>query len=299
MADDDGLTAGVQSTYNPLLGSEQLGNKLEIARKLRSQPGVAQVLYRHGRVIRVLQPEDQLTVMEMTMSGCTSVARVDVRPHDLMLVGGLPCRAGAHDFGVIVRLTCRVSDPKEVAIGNIQDAGAKLHRAIFERMQEVSHEHGVDDVIRARTAVLEKLNSERLDQAFEVSGLSVELRLDDVVRELLRAELQREFFETVVRQGPESIAAWQLSKTPDDAQAALEILFAHRREQIEVRRAEERYLIETRVVRPEQLEEDALERLRRLEPPPGSPPPPPVAPFTHTHPDPPALEADEAEERDS
>jgi hypothetical protein len=96
-----------------------------------------------------------------------------------------------------------------------------------------------------------------------------------VVRDLLRAELNRGYFEDLVNKGPTAVAAWHLNRHQGDASGAMDLLHEHQRRQVEIHRQEEQYLLENNIVRPEVLETLALERLKRLEPqelrPPGAP----------------------------
>jgi hypothetical protein len=273
---EPGATAPDGSTYNPILGRvEARYYKLGTARRLRSRAGVAQVLFRHGAIVRVVPPHHDLSSGEIAASRCTHAVHVDVLPHDLVLQGPLPCRGGAHNFDAVVRLTCRVVQPDKVVEENVVDVGERLKRAVFDQMWRVSHDHGVNDDIRARQAILEQLPWDRLDSLFELSKISLDLRLDDGVREILRAELNRGYFEDLVNKGPTAVAAWHLNRHQDDASGAMDLLHEHQRRQVEIHREEERHLLDNNVVRREVLEARALERLDRLEPqelrPPGAP----------------------------
>lgn len=269
--DDDRSTNGV-STYPPIVDEGELAwYRLWKLRRLISQPGVVHVLYRYGRQVLAVRPEDQQSIWRIARTRFTSLAVIDVRPHDLTLQGQLPCCGGAHEFDVVVRLTCSVSDPGEILTSNIRDAGPRLRRTIFEYIGRVRHKHGDDDVIRAQaaiTTILEELSKKlpELEPAFTVTKLSVEVQIDDNLRSLLQTELGREYAESVVRRGPLGIAAFHLSRNTKDPQATIKILQDDRRDLVRLRREEEEYLIAQEIVRPQQLEDRALERLSRLEP---------------------------------
>jgi hypothetical protein len=273
---EPGETAADGSTYDPILGRVEVKYyKWGTARQLRSQHGVALVLFRYGAIVREVWPNQDLSSREIAASRCTHAVQVDVLPHDLVLRGPLPCRGGAHNFDAVVRLTCRVVRPGKVVSENVIDVGERLKRAAFDQMSRVSHDHGVNDDIRARHAILEQLSWNHLDPLFELSKISLDLQLDDVVREILRAELNRGYFEDLVNKGPTAVAAWHLNRHQDDASGAMDLLHQHQRRQVEIHREEERHLLDNNIVRPEVLEARALERLQRLEPqelrPPGAP----------------------------
>jgi hypothetical protein len=269
--DDDRRPKGLP-TYLPIVDEGELPwYRLWKLKRQISQPGIAHVLYRYGRQVLVVRPEDHQSIWQVVKTRFTSLAAVDVRPYDLTLQGQLPCCGGAHEFDIVVRLTCCVSDPEEILTGNIRDAGARLQRTIFEQIGRVRHEHGVDHVIRAQAAIAtiaEELADQlpELEPAFAVTKLSIEVQIDDDLRSLLRAELGREYAESVVRKGPVGIAAFHLSMNAKDPQTAIKILQDDRRDLVQLRREEEEYLIANEIVRPQQLEERALERLGHLEP---------------------------------
>jgi hypothetical protein len=271
MTDDDGRATKGISTYCPVLDEGELPwYRVWTLRRLMSRPGVINMLYRYGRLVLIVRPEEQPSVWQIVKSRFTSLAVVDVRPYDLTLQGQLPCRGGAHHFGITVRLTCRVSNPEELRTANIRDIGARLHRTIFEHIDRVRHKHGVDDVARVHTtitSVLEKLSVELpdLEPAFEVTKVSLEVSIDEDARSILRTELTREYCESIVRMGATGIAAFYLARNPKDPQTAIKILQDNRRALVQLRRDEEEYLLRNEIVRPQQLEGSALERLSRLE----------------------------------
>jgi hypothetical protein len=164
---EPGGTAPDGSTYNPILGRVEVKPyKFGTARQLRSRHGVALVLFRYGAIVRQVGPNDDLSSREIAASRCTHAVHVDVLPHELVLQGPLPCRGGAHNFDAVVRLTCRVVRPDKVVNENVVDVGERLKRAVFDQMSRVSHDHGVNDDIRARHAILEQLPWNRLDPLF-------------------------------------------------------------------------------------------------------------------------------------
>jgi hypothetical protein len=249
-------------------------------RRLRSDPGEAHVLYRNGRTVMVVRPEERQSNWQIRLSRFTRVASVDMRPRDLTLEGQLACHGGAHYFNVMVQLTCRVRQPEAVMAANIRDARSRLKRTIFERVAHIHHEHNVDDVNSARTAILERISSEELtalEPAFELTRVHVEVHVDESLQELLRADLERTYYESVVRGGPEAIVAHCLSRPEGSPEAALRMLQEQEREQVRMRREEEEYLIRNHIVRAEQLEEPALQRLEGLELPAKTRPSPAVA----------------------
>jgi hypothetical protein len=272
MTNDDNLPTNDVSTYPTIVDEGELSwYRLWKLKRFLCQPGIVYVLYRYGRQVLVVQPDEQQSIWQLIKTRFTSLAAVDVRPYDLTLEGQLPCHGGAHEFGIIVRLTCCVSDAREILNSNIRDAGARLRRTIFEHIGRVRHEHGVEDVTRVQAAIaaiLDDLSIQlpKLEPAFTVTKISVEVQIDDNLRRLLNVELGREYAESVVRKGAVGIAAFQLASNAKDPHAAIKILQDDRRNLVQLRREEEEYLIEHEIVRPQQLEDRALERLSRLEP---------------------------------
>jgi len=244
MINDDDVSTNDVSTYSTIVDEGELAwYRLWKLKKLLCRPGIAYVLYRYGRQVLVVQPEEQQSASQIIKTRFTNLAAVDVRPYDLTFEGLLPCRGGAHEFGIIIRLTCQVSDPSEILNSNIRDAGARLQRTIFERISRVRHEHGVDDVVRVQAAIaaiLDDLSDRlpKLEPAFKVTKLSVEVKIDQNLRRLLNIELAREYAESVVRKGAIGIAAYQLASNAKDPNAAVKILQNDRRDLVQLRREE-------------------------------------------------------------
>lgn len=182
---------------DPLVGPFRRRGWREIVRfaPLTSQPHIALVVSRRGRVISVI-PANTCRTLSDYLDWPFDYCEVDLRERLLELNLRLDSCDVGYAFTAIMRLTYQVVRPERVAVEHA-DVLHEFEAAIVQRARAIAQKLGIEQGGLLKEYLLEALMSgNELPQRFDQLGLA--LRRADVAIELDRPA--REFAETVYEQ---------------------------------------------------------------------------------------------------
>lgn len=281
------------SATNLIISEENVPRLTLFQPRPTPEPGIALVLFREGKSVVVLWPDDRLTAGEIRWGNYKKIYKVNIAEQSFIFNSTLPCQGDAFDFHAQVQVTCAVKNPATIVENKVNNAQAVLEPLITDTMRSISRRYDVEDSELAEREIAQVIESQEYGVGLAVKRFVVKLQLEEDARVHIRkltqydrdsvladkeAQLQKqrdaierermktkmEFYGPLIKQGQWQLLAMQLSNRPEDVSIIIQMLNQQRQQEMDHQLKALKIMLEEDVIEGFQLEETGQRVLQRL-----------------------------------
>jgi hypothetical protein len=197
----------MESTYNPIICSEELGRGL-FQRPPAAEPGVALVFSGNGRELLTVMPGEKTLTWGESRWNYTLFHKVDLTEQRLAFQCNTPCAEDGFQFDVEVSFLCKVSQPKVIVEFKITDVAMSIKSAVEDRIRTISRNHQVEQSQAAEEAMRKIVPDIIHKSGFDVKNFTIKVLLPEEatgwIQDKTRTEKEAEIEKIKITKGLEN-----------------------------------------------------------------------------------------------